>query len=61
MDQARLKVDRLADGRGGYLHAAQECWQAFIRKKSLYRAFRTAIDKDAKEKLVQELKQRYLE
>jgi predicted RNA-binding protein YlxR (DUF448 family) len=60
-DRVRLKVDIQGTGRGGYLHIAEECWQAFMRRKSLHRAFRTAINRDAKEKLIQELKQRYLE
>jgi predicted RNA-binding protein YlxR (DUF448 family) len=61
VDQTALKIDKQANGRGGYLHAAEECWQAFVRRKSLHRAFRVNIDKDAKNKLVEELKQRYLE
>jgi predicted RNA-binding protein YlxR (DUF448 family) len=60
-DQVRLEVDIEGTGRGGYLHIAEKCWQAFMRRKSLHRAFRTAINKEAKEKLIQELKQRYLE
>jgi predicted RNA-binding protein YlxR (DUF448 family) len=56
-----LTVDRLGNGRGGYLHRAEPCWQAFIRRKSLHRAFRLEISRDAKEKLVRELKERYRE
>jgi predicted RNA-binding protein YlxR (DUF448 family) len=61
VDSVKLKVDRQGIGRGGYLHGAEECWQAFVRRKSLHRAFRMAINREAKEKLVQELKQQYLE
>jgi len=46
---------QMGKGRGGYLHSARECWQAFVRRKSLYRAFRLEITKDAKEKFVREL------
>jgi len=42
-------------GRGGYLHQRAECWQGFLKRKSLYRAFRVEIDKGVKEKLVREL------
>jgi uncharacterized protein len=56
-----LKVDRLANARGGYLHPSRRCWQAFLRRKSLHRAFRIEIGKDAKEKLIRELTERYPE
>ncbi|MGH7827340.1 MAG: YlxR family protein [Candidatus Binatia bacterium] len=55
-----LEIDRL-DGRGGYLHAARDCWQAFLKRRSHYRAFRAEIAKDAKEKLVNELSERHWE
>ncbi|HEY6366424.1 MAG TPA: DUF448 domain-containing protein [Candidatus Binatia bacterium] len=57
----QLKVDRLADARGGYLHPARRCWQVFLRRKSLHRAFHVEISNDAKEKLIQELTERYRE
>jgi predicted RNA-binding protein YlxR (DUF448 family) len=50
-----LKIAKEGKGRGGYLHSARECWQAFVRRKSLYRAFHLEISKDAKERFVQEL------
>jgi predicted RNA-binding protein YlxR (DUF448 family) len=58
-EQGELKVDRLAETRGGYLHVARACWQAFLRRKSLYRAFRAEVGKDPKEKLVRELMERH--
>jgi predicted RNA-binding protein YlxR (DUF448 family) len=58
-DQATLKIDKQASGRGGYLHPVQQCWQTFVRRKSLYRAFRKEIKKEAKEKLIQDLKERH--
>jgi predicted RNA-binding protein YlxR (DUF448 family) len=53
-----LKFDRNA-GRGGYLHGARDCWQRFLKKRSHYRAFRVEISKGAKEKLINELSERY--
>jgi predicted RNA-binding protein YlxR (DUF448 family) len=61
LNRDHLKVDRPGTGRGGYLHRAEECWQGFIRRKSLHRAFHLEISKEAKEKLVQELKERHWE
>jgi predicted RNA-binding protein YlxR (DUF448 family) len=60
-ERRELKVDRLANARGGYLHPARRCWQAFLRRKSLHRAFHIEIGKDAKEKLIRELTERYRE
>jgi len=53
-----LKVSKLNGGRGGYLHAAPQCWQAFLKRKSHYRAFRVEISKTAKKKLINELNER---
>jgi predicted RNA-binding protein YlxR (DUF448 family) len=47
-----LRVDRLAEGRGGYLHRREECWGAFVRKKSLQRALRIEVSREAKERLL---------
>src|SRR5262249_57865028 len=38
-EQGELKISRLADGRGGYLHRGGSCWQPLFRKKSLHQAF----------------------
>lgn len=51
-----LCVDRLAEGRGAYLHRREECWGAFVRKKSLYRALRVEVGREAKQRLVQALR-----
>jgi len=51
-ESGELKVDRLGIGRGGYLHPAESCWESFLRRKSLYRAFRQEVTRPAKEKLV---------
>jgi predicted RNA-binding protein YlxR (DUF448 family) len=56
-DQGSLKVVNNG-GRGGYLHRVQECWQSFVARKSHYRAFRVEINRGAKEKLIQQLKDR---
>lgn len=51
-----LRVDRLATGRGGYLHKAEQCWSAFLRKKSTHRALRVEVGRDVKEKLIRTLR-----
>lgn len=51
-DSGELKVDRLGTGRGGYLHQMESCWESFLRRKSLYRAFRQEVTRPVKEKLV---------
>jgi predicted RNA-binding protein YlxR (DUF448 family) len=52
-----LKIDRQGHGRGGYLHPAQACWQGFVKRKSVYRAFHLEISKGAKEDLVRALQE----
>jgi predicted RNA-binding protein YlxR (DUF448 family) len=59
--EGELKIQREDGGRGGYLHVAPDCWQGFLKRKSHYRAFRADIHKEAKEKLVRELFERYWE
>ncbi|MBI2181195.1 MAG: YlxR family protein [Deltaproteobacteria bacterium] len=54
-EQGDLQVDKKGTGRGGYLHRRAECWQRFLKRKSLHRAFRVEIDKGVKERLVREL------
>jgi predicted RNA-binding protein YlxR (DUF448 family) len=54
-----LSVDNNGTGRGGYLHRAQGCWEKFVRRKSVYRAFHVEIGKSVKQKLVEALKGRY--
>jgi hypothetical protein len=49
----------LGNGRGGYLHPVHSCWQAFLRRKSLHRAFHVEIGKDVREKIILELRERY--
>lgn len=51
-----LRVDRLAKGRGGYLHKAEECWSSFLRKKSTHRALRVEVGREAREKLIRTLR-----
>jgi hypothetical protein len=57
-DGRRLKLDLQGryQGRGGYLHRDQECWEGFRRKKSLYRALRVEIDKEARDRFIAELR-----
>lgn len=54
--EGELKLDRLGKGRGGYLHKAEACWKAFLRKKSLYRAFHVEIGREVREKLIVNLR-----
>jgi len=57
--RGELIADDSSAGRGGYLHRALACWEKFLRRKSVYRAFHMDIGKGVKEKMVQELKERY--
>lgn len=43
-------------GRGGYLHYSEDCWRAFLKRKSLYRAFRRALSRGDREALVGRLR-----
>ena len=47
-----LRIDRKGEGRGGYLHEQERCWEAFLRRKSLSRAFRAEVGRVARERLV---------
>ena len=53
-DQNSLVLDATR-GRGGYLHRNENCWRAFIARKSHYRAFHGDVSRAAKEQLIQEL------
>jgi predicted RNA-binding protein YlxR (DUF448 family) len=57
--RGELIADDSGLGRGGYLHHGRECWEQFLRRKSMYRAFHAEIGKGAKEALIQELKGRH--
>ena len=52
-----LKIDE-RQGRGGYLHRSQDCWRAFLARRSQYRAFRIEIGRTQKEELLRELERR---
>jgi predicted RNA-binding protein YlxR (DUF448 family) len=58
-DRGELSADGSRLGRGGYLHHGHECWEQFLKRKSVYRAFHAEIGRSAREILVQELKERY--
>jgi predicted RNA-binding protein YlxR (DUF448 family) len=53
----RLEASRRGAGRGGYLHPVEKCWEAFVRRKNVQRAFRSAIDRETREKLIEILRQ----
>lgn len=57
--RGELVADNSGAGRGGYLHRARGCWEKFVRRKSVYRAFHVEIGKTVKENLVEALKERY--
>jgi predicted RNA-binding protein YlxR (DUF448 family) len=57
-ENGALEVNRLGDGRGGYLHGAEACWDLFLRKKSVYRAFHAEVGRPAKEQLILNLRAR---
>ena len=54
-----LITDQRGYGRGGYLHHRHDCWQAFVGRKNTHRTFRVNISKEAKQKLIQVLSERY--
>lgn len=56
-----LKIERRAQGRGGYLHWKERCWGAFLRRKNLYRTFRVEVSRQAREKLISTLRERIRE
>lgn len=43
-------------GRGGYLHPSEDCWRAFLKRKSLYRAFRRDLPRKDREELLETLR-----
>lgn len=51
-----LEIAGKAPGRGGYLHRREECWQAFLKRKSLQRALRAEVSPRAREELVRSLR-----
>lgn len=50
-----------AQGRGGYLHNREDCWRAFLKRKSLYRAFRRDMSLEEKEVILGKLRRRWSE
>jgi len=48
-------------GRGGYLHDRENCWRAFLRRKSLYRTFRRNVSLEDRQALLGELRHRWSE
>ncbi len=51
-------VDQMGTGRGGYLHEKETCWETFLGKKKLYRAFHLEIGREVRGKLIQGLRDR---
>ena len=57
--KGELSIEGRGYGRGGYLHRVQECWLAFLKRKSCYRAFHKEISKGVKEQLIERLNEVY--
>ncbi|MEE9143436.1 MAG: YlxR family protein [Candidatus Binatia bacterium] len=57
----KLELGRASKGRGGYLHRSVKCWDSFLRKKSLYRAFHMEYGREIRETMIQSLRDRYSE
>ncbi len=53
-----LIVDQMGTGRGGYLHEKGTCWESFLGKKKVYRAFHLEIGREVRGKLIQGLRDR---
>ena len=47
---------RMHQGRSGYLHPREECWERFAARKGLVRSLGCSVDKTTRNALVQELK-----
>jgi predicted RNA-binding protein YlxR (DUF448 family) len=56
-EDGQLKVGESLQ-RGGYLHRRSDCWRMFVNRKSHYRGFHVEVSRSAKEKLIEELKER---
>ena len=56
-----LITDSRGYGRGGYFHHRHGCWQSFVGRKNTHRAFRVNLSKEAKQKIIQVLSERYRE
>jgi predicted RNA-binding protein YlxR (DUF448 family) len=54
-DQDKLQVEQQI-GRGGYLHHNAKCQKAFVTRKGHYRAFHVEVNRTAKAKLIESLK-----
>ena len=57
-EDGELEINRLAKGRGGYLHPAEICWKQLLQKKSVYRAFHKEVDRAARARLISWLRER---
>ena len=53
-----LKLQNRGTGRGGYLHKQNACWEACLGKKRFYRAFHREIGREARVKLIHQLRER---
>jgi len=54
----KLKVQDGGPGRGGYVHKQETCWESCLGNKKFYRAFHMEISREARIKLIQELRER---
>jgi len=47
---------RRRPGRGGYLHARESCYEAFLARKPALRSLRRSVDRTARAALVEQLR-----
>ena len=52
-----IDAKRRLNGRGGYLHRAENCLENFARRKGLIRALGANVDRKARSVLVERLRQ----
>ena len=55
-DGLRLDARRRAPGRGAYLHARAECWDAFLRRRGPIRSLRRSIGHTERARLITALR-----
>ena len=44
-------------GRGGYLHAKEDCWQGFAKRGGMIRSLKAAVERAERAALVDRLRQ----
>ncbi len=52
----RLDAAGRQPGRGGYLHRREDCWKKFAKRGGTVRSFRSAVQLQARQALLEELR-----